>query len=233
MDLLAAITGSRVRADVLAALFSSAPRSWNASELGRAARRPHQLVERELKRLAGAGFVRAWVSDRRRRYDPETGGPAARELARFVRQSRGRIPRIRHALVGLRSRTLAWAVPGSVFPAVAGRGRPRSALVVLTSAPRSLVRVQLAHVAGDDLDIQCMSVREWVTRLDKGDVLLRRVRRSRKVWVLGSWEDLAAREQAELESRRILRSAMVNWREELSDEWDDDWDPFAPAPGVG
>lgn len=76
-----------------------------------------------------------------------------------------------------------------------------------------------------------MSIREWVARLEKGDVYLRRARRARKLWVLGSWEELVAGERAELESKRLVSSARRNWREELSDEWDEDWDPFAPIPG--
>ena len=106
-----------------------------------------------------------------------------------------------------------------------------SSLIVLTSAPRSLVRVQLANVAGDGMEIHCMSIPEWVARLNKGDVLLRHARRARKLWVVGSWEDLMSRERAEIESKRILRAAVANWREELSDEWDDDWDPLAQLAG--
>jgi hypothetical protein len=47
--------------------------------------------------------------------------------------------------------------------------------------------------------------------------------------VLGSHQELLARERAELESSKLLKAVRSNWREELSDEWDDDWDPFAPA----
>jgi hypothetical protein len=92
-----------------------------------------------------------------------------------------------------------------------------------------MVRVQLADLLDGSTDIHCMSAREWVTRLDKGDVFLLRARRARKIWVLGRTEELLARERAELESSRLLRSVRSNWREELSDEWDDEWDPFAAA----
>lgn len=227
VDILSAIIGSRVRADVLAVLFGSAPRSWDPADLGRAARHPRQAVARELQRLVAAGVVRTWISDRRRRYDPELNGPASRELAGFVRQTRGRIPKIRHALVALRSRTIAWVVAASVFAGRAERARHDGSLIVLTAAPRSLVRVQLADVVSDSTEIQSMSVPEWVARLNKGDVLLRRARRARKLWVVGSWDELVSRERTELESKRILQAAMTNWKEELSDEWDEDWDPFA------
>lgn len=232
VDVLAAITGSRVRADVLAALFGSPARPWNPSEMGRAVRRPPQVVGRELRRLASAGFVRVKVMDRHRRYDADLDGPAARELAKLVRQTRGRVPRIRHALVALRSRTLAWVVAGRVMdPLGARHSRHKAALIVLTAAPKALVRVQLANVSGDGVDVHCMSAREWITRLEKGDVALRAARGARKIWVLGSAEELLRRERAELDARRTLTAALANWREELSDEWDEDWDPFTASEG--
>ncbi len=152
--------------------------------------------------------------------------PQGRELASFVRQTRGRIPAIRRALVALRSPTVAWLTPPvSLDGTLMARRAAGAELFVLTGAPRSLVRVQLLGVLGVDTRLHCMSAREWVARLDRGDVELRRVRRSRKVWVLGSWAELVSRERVVIEARRTLEHATANWREELSDDWDDDWHP--------
>jgi hypothetical protein len=230
MDLLTSITGSRVRADVLAALFGGVARVWMPNELGRVARHPRQVVNRELKRLAATGLIRARLADGRRHYEADREGPISRELFRLVRQTRGRIPRIRHALVALRSPTLAWVVGPSQDRRI-GPWRRKLELIVVTGAPRSLVRVQLADLIDKTTELSCMSIREWVTRLEKGDVLLRRARRGHKLWVLGDWETLTSRERAVIESDRLLRDTVANWREELSDEWDEDWDPFAPVPG--
>ncbi len=230
MDLLTSITGSRVRADVLAALFCGLARSWMPNELGRVARHPRQVVNRELKRLAAAGLIRAKVSGGKRHYEADRDGPVSRELFRLVRQTRGRIPRIRHALVALRSPTVAW-VAAAAPSHRAGPWRRKLELIVLTGAPRSLVRVQLADLVDHATEVTCMSVREWVARLEKRDVLLRRARREHKLWVLGDWEVLVSRERAVLESDRLLRHALANWRDELSDEWDEDWDPSTPIPG--
>ena len=134
---------------------------------------------------------------------------------------------MRHALIQLRSRTLAWAVGGSLKGTDA-----RSAVVVLTSAPRSLVRVQLANLVDPRTEIHPMSVNEWVARLDRGDVFLRQARRARKLWIVGDWEELVRRERAAIESKKLLQTVRRNWREELSDEWDEDWDPLARAPGA-
>lgn len=201
-------------------------------ELGRTTHQPHQLVCRELNRLKTVGLLRIRVLGGKRHYEPDPDGPVARELGRLIQQTRGRIPRVRHALVTLRSPTLAWVVPAE-RPRPIRTGRRKVELIVLTGAPRSLVRVQLADVLDPETEIHCMSIREWVARLQKGDVFLRGARRGRKLWVLGSWEALLAREQAALDASRLLRSVAADWREELSDEWDEDWDPFAPVPGPG
>lgn len=231
MDILSALTGSRVRADVVAALFGVDRRAWKVMELERATRRSHSPLHRELARLVKAGLLRTSVHDGRRHFEPDPDGPVARELTRIVRQTRGRIPRIRHALIALRSPTVAWVVAPRADPVPAGRGR-RIDLLVVTGAPRSLVRVQLAHLLTPEIELHCMSIHEWVARLDKNDLFLRRARRTAKLWVLGSWETLLARERAQIESKRLLRAVTAKWHEELSDEWDEDWDPFAPLPGT-
>lgn len=95
------------------------------------------------------------------------------------------------------------------------------------------MQVQVTDAIRGDLRLHCMSGREWITRLTKGDVSIRAARRGRKTWILGSWEELVRRERAELDSKRLLLSAQAEWREELSDEWDEDWDPFADLDGTG
>lgn len=226
MDVLALLTGSRVRADVLTAMFGGRSRSWRPLELERATRRPHSPIYRELRRLATAGLLHVTLREGKRTYEPDADGPVARELTRLVLQTRGRVPKVRHALIQLRSRTIAWACGSAVGPA-----RGRSALIVLTGAPKSLVRVQLANLIEPTTELHCMSVPEWVARLEKGDLLVTRARRARKLWILGSWEELTSRERSELGSKELLRTVRRNWREELSDEWDEDWDPFARVPG--
>jgi hypothetical protein len=235
VDLLAAVTGSGVRADVLAILHADPTKVWTSSEVGRAARRRSHVVERELRRLAERGLVRVTAADNKRLYSADLRDPVARGLARFVRQTRGSIPRIRGALEKLRSPVLAWTISsqtqGARNPARGIRSDVFD-LIVLTAVPRSLVRIQLTGLVGREVTVHCMSLREWLARLEKGDVFIRRARRARKQWVVGSWEELAQRERAQLDSARALKAAVANWREELSDEWDEDWDPM-PGSGRG
>ena len=223
MDLLSTLIGSRARADLLVVMFGAPPRRLGMRALARAAKRSHQVLARHLRRLVEAGVIRATVSDGRTTYEPDLAAPAAREIAALVRQTRGRIPLIRRALIALRTPRLAWALPSS-----RPEGTRHLDLVILSAAPKSLVRVQLADLVARDCQVHCMSVREWVTRLDKGDVDLRRLRRARKLWIRGSWEELLAAERGVIESKRLLQRVTANWQEELSDDWDDQWDPFQP-----
>lgn len=128
---------------------------------------------------------------------------------------------MRAALNGLRSRVLAWACQRSPrSPA----GVPEAQIggfdvVVIATAPKRIVRSALMPLAGRGTGVHCMSMSEWMTRLEKGDVLLRRMRRARKLWVVGSWSELVHEERGVIERRATLRAALADWREQLSDEW--------------
>ena len=232
IDTLTAVIGSRVRADVLAVLHGDPNRVWTAMEIATMTRRRTYVVERELRRLRAGGLIRAVPADHKRLYSAEPFDPVARDLARFVRQTRGPIPAIRRALEGLRSPVLSWMTSAGAALMNASTVSPDPVLVALTSAPRSLVRIQLEGTVEPEVRVHGMSVREWVTRLERGDLTVRRLRRGRKQWIIGSWGELIQRERRQLQSARTLRSAVENWREELSDEWDEDWDPVPGPAGV-
>ena len=224
MDLLSALLGSAVRADVLTAIFSPNRRIFGLRELGRSLQRPHQGLHRHLRPLIEAGVVRVTLTNGRPLYEADPTALGARELAALVRQTRGHVPKVRRALVALRTASLSWASPASA------EAQHRFDLIVLTTSPRALVRVQLADLVPRTGRLHVMSIREWVTRLEKGDVDLRRFRRTRKLWILGNWEQLVAAERSVIESKQLLQRAVANWQEELSDDWDDSWDPFRPFP---
>ncbi|OGN86599.1 MAG: hypothetical protein A2082_05545 [Chloroflexi bacterium GWC2_70_10] len=232
IDILSAVIGSRVRADVLAVLHSDPTKVWTAMQIAAAMRRRTYVVERELRRLRASGLIRAVPADHKRLYSAEPLDPVARDLARFVRQTRGAVPAIRKALGALRSPVLAWLTSSTAALMDAPAPSARSALITLTSAPRSLVKIQLEGALEPQTKVHCMSLREWITRLDKGDLTLRRLRRGRKQWIIGSWGELVERERSQLQSTRTLRIALQDWREELSDEWDEDWDPVAGSSGM-
>ncbi|MDE3111507.1 MAG: hypothetical protein KGN00_00850 [Chloroflexota bacterium] len=231
MDLLEALTASRSRADVLAALFLDDAHPWGVRELGRAAQQPHQNASRELEWLVEMGLVRAATQGGRTSYTVVVGDPLGSELGRLIRQARGHVPGLRKTLLRLSQPMIAWLTrtssPTVRYPCVG------SDLIVLSSVPKSVVELQLSNVAARDTRVHPMSVAEWVTRLQKGELLVRQARRARKLWVVGSWDELRRLEQRYLESRRTLTAAMSNWREELSDEWDEDYDPLGSEERIG
>jgi DNA-binding transcriptional ArsR family regulator len=221
------VIGSRVRAGLLSALFAGPAHTRAPVDLGRAAGLAPQHLYRELRRLEEVGLVRVTLVEGRRQYEPETDDPVARALARFVHQTRGSVPAMRAALQGLRARVLAWltSTTGTAVPP-GDRAVPR--LVVLTSAPRRLVQRRLGPAAAP-FPIQSMSIGEWVTRHEKREILVRRARRGAKLWIVGSGDELVRWEQEHRAARATLKAALADWREELSDDWDDDWDPSAPG----
>jgi hypothetical protein len=231
MDALQCILGSELRADVLAVFFLDEPRQWRLSELGRAVDRPPHNISREVDWLVQAGVITVVVFDEKRSYAIDAKSPLVRQLGQLVRQARGPIPAIRLALGRLDLPVIAWLTQGSL-PTARREGSPRSDLIVLSSAPKSLIQLHLASVLGRDTRAHPMSVAEWIARLHKGEVVARRARRGQKVWVVGSWEELVTAERHHLEFRRTLDAAMANWREELSDEWDEDWDPLDAQVGM-
>lgn len=234
MDALHGILGSELRSDVLAALFSDDTRTWRLNELSKAAKRPPPNVLRELEWLADVGIVSLRLLDGKRAYDVDLTSPLARQLGQFVRQARGCVPDMRQALQRLSLPVTAWLTRAAPVPSgSAATDAPRSDLIVLSYAPRSLIQLHLANVVGRDIRMFPMSVAEWMARLQKGEVVARRARRARKLWVVGSWEELVRLERHHLESKRTLQAAMTDWREDLSDEWDEDWDPFDVKEGTG
>ncbi|MGH2378272.1 MAG: hypothetical protein ACRDGT_07320 [Candidatus Limnocylindria bacterium] len=74
-----------------------------------------------------------------------------------------------------------------------------------------------------------MSAAEWVTRLTRRDVLVHSARRGRKTWIRGCSSQLVRLERAQQDARTTFDNAVANWRDELSDDWDEDWDPIAPG----
>lgn len=73
--------------------------------------------------------------------------------------------------------------------------------------------------------LDVMSIAEWVTRLQKREMRLVAIRRAQRLWLMGDGEALRRSERSEMTSRETLQHAIKNWREELSDEWDEDFDP--------
>jgi hypothetical protein len=72
---------------------------------------------------------------------------------------------------------------------------------------------------------------QWITG-SVARALIIALRRTQRMWLLGSDEELRRAEAGEIRAKETLKKLMANWREELSDDWDDSWDPFHPFSAV-
>lgn len=227
---LLTITGSRARAGIVAELLRESGGARTAAELTRAAGVKGFGVRRELKRLMDAGLIRKLDRDSGRTHyqvDPSFAGLP--ELRRFVRITAGVAGGIRLALLDIDDDQLAWAFGRY---AISSYNTFEIDLVVLTRQKRKVVKSLSSLRTGHRIRPLVMSVAEWVNRLEKKELRARAIRRSYRLWILGDDERLTQEEQRYISSRATLQHALANWREELSDEWDDDWDPAATRAPV-
>lgn len=223
MQELLTITGSRARAGILTALLREGDGARTAAELTRAAGVKGFGVRREIRRLLDAGLIRkAPIHTSRVHYQVDPSFTGLPELRRFVRITAGTAGRIRRALLEIDDDQLAWAYGRY---AVSSFDSFVIDLVVLTRQKRKVVKSLASLTTGHQIRPLVVSVAEWVNRLEKKELRTRAIRRSYRLWILGDDEQLVREEQRYISSRKTLQHAIANWREELSDEWDDDWDP--------
>lgn len=227
-----AITGSRVRAAILRELFGDDPRPRAISDLARATGADYSAIRREVLALVRDGVLRPARSDRKLGpvYEGDPEFPGHLELRRLVLVTEGLPARIREAIAAVDPRALGWlygrdAESASFMPVVR--------LAAITRDARG-VRERLQAIEtepGQRLALEAMSIDEWTYRLERREMRVLAIRRAQRLWLLGDGEALRTLESSAIGGRRIWRDAIKNWREELSDDWDDDFDPFAPVPG--
>lgn len=220
------ITGSRVRAAVLGELLGDEPHPRSIAELAKVAGVQRSAVFREVRRLVAAGLIEAAVPHRKQGPLYQAAAfPGHLDLRRFVVLSHGHAARVRAALVPLDAQQLAW-IHGTY-----ARSRPTArqiGVVSICGDPRA-ARDRLAALSdeiGFRIVVDAMRIAEWVTRLQKREMRVLALRRAQRLWVIGDDDLLRRRERDESDARAALKHAIANWREELSDEWDEDYDPL-------
>ena len=229
------IAGSRCRAAILSALFGEDAHAYSLSDLSRRSGLRHSAVLRELTRLVRSGLVRRWTwddTDPSPKYEADRSSPGYQELRRLVLVRTGRAARIRESLAAADARQLAWIHgPYAELMLPFAHGLRVVAITRVQREVRDALRraEERIHrrIAAD-----VMSIEEWTSRLQSRDMRLLSVRRAQRLWLLGDGEALRRAERTAIVSRSALKNAIENWREELSDEWDEDFDPSRRAPGA-
>lgn len=226
------MTGSRVRAAVLEELFGEAARPRSVSSLARIAGARHFAVQKELARLRAAGVIRERPLERKAGplYEADPRSPGHLELCRYFRVTGGTPARIREAIALLDPVQLAWVYG----PYAEGTPGPAPICVVSISREPRRVREAIRGVEcppGRPLVVDAVSIAEWTYRLERRELRVLAIRRAPRLWLIGDPTELRRRERSEIASRKSRQDAIRNWREELSDDWDENFDPYAPAWG--
>ena len=211
------------------------------SALARELHLPVRSVERELERLVKAGIVERGIaygitSHRTTRVEayqrPYRANAACRvyvELRRIAMQDRGAASVLRPLIPD--GPWLVWLAGAYAL----GRTLPteRLDLVIVGPYPKRLIRPLLEKAAAAvhrPVQPTVISSKEWVTRFDKHETVVRRLRAGPKLWLHGDGRGLRRLERDIRPGWETIRLA-VEAGDDLTDEWDDDYDPDLP-PGA-
>lgn len=191
LDPLSALVTSAARARVLTALYAQPPRAFYQQELARETGLPLLAVQRELRRLVQAGILRVREVGGRRLYEADPASSIHSELQGIVAKLRGAGEMLRRALSRRKTVRLAW-IFGSYARGEAGAQSDVDLMVIGQISSREL-RSKAGEVErrlDRSINEHVMDGTEWTQRLAKGDGFLREVRRSPKIWIVGSEDEL-------------------------------------------
>lgn len=238
IDELTAIGNSEARAAIIALLFGDDPRPRHQSEIAKETGLSLRPVQRELERLVAAGLVArgkaSGMTLRRtervdaymRPYWADPSCPIYPELRAIAAKTRGAAAAIRAALP--EHARLAW-ITGAYAVGRAGPDAPIEVAVI--GHPKQLIARALERLGATlhrPLKPIVMYPDEWVARLDKREITVRRLRAWPKLWVRGDAFALRDTERGERETKDLVKRVIATG-EDLTDEWDDDWDPDEPT----
>lgn len=191
MDPLVALTGSEARARVLTALYGTPPPELYQRELARIAQLPIVAVQRELRRLVAAGFIRTARVAGRRVYSADPQGPVFAELTAIVMKLRGVASALTRVLADRDDVQLAW-IFGSLPAGTATGSSDVDVMVVGKASPRRLAsEIRKVERALDrSVNEHVLSAGEWTRRLRAGDGFIGNVRKTPKTWLIGGDDEL-------------------------------------------
>lgn len=225
---LRSITGSRVRAAILCALFGEDHGRHTIGDLATLAGATAPAVSREVGRLVSAGLVRTVPYRHSRRgplYEADPALPAYAELRRFLLSATGTGAAIRDALRPIDPDQLTWIYGDHALGIVSRR---------LTLASISSRRREIGEgLAALRRDLGCwimadvVGLPEWAQRVQRHELRAWAIRRAPRIWLIGDDERLRNAEHSEIAIQAARKELVVSWREEY--EWDDEHDPSRVA----
>ncbi len=183
----------RTRSALLSALYGHADQSFYLRQLVRAVGAGHGAVQRELKHLTDMGLIVRRLQGNQVLYRANSESPVFREIRSLITKTVGIHGAIRSALAALGSEIQIAFVYGSV-----ARQKERANsdvdLMVLGSASFSEVVSALGpaqRVLGREINPTVFPISEFRSKLAGGNHFLRSVMKDKKLFVLGTEDELA------------------------------------------
>jgi DNA-binding transcriptional ArsR family regulator len=190
MDTLAALLGSRTRAEIFRLLFQRLDAELYLRELQRRSGVSIRPIQQELNKLSKIGLVNLRHDGNRTYYSANASHPLAPEIRGLVEKTSG-VPAILEAALTGDGVEIAF-IFGSV---AAGTARPASDLdlfligeVGLRRAVKSL-STAVARI-GREINPHVMTREEFSRKLRRGDHFVSSVMRSKKTFVIGNEDEL-------------------------------------------
>jgi predicted nucleotidyltransferase len=188
---------TRVQQRVLALLFGNTHRSFLSSEIIRLAASGSGAVQRELLRLEGAGLVSTLRVGRQKHYRANAAAAVFAELRSLILKTSGLVDQLRVALASTESHIRAAFVFGSVAKQEDDATSDIDLMIIsdrLAYGEVFSLLEQATVLLGRTVNPTLYSSAEWHDQLDRRTAFVTRVRDQPKLWVIGSDDDLRARE---------------------------------------
>jgi predicted nucleotidyltransferase len=191
-DLLAALFG-RIRCRVLALFFSRPEQAFYLREVVRQVGGGVGAVQRELRRLTGAGILLREVRGRQVYYQANRSCPVAEELRWLILKTAGAAEVLRAALAGLADRIETAFVYGSLARDSAKAGSDVDVMIVGAVAFAEVVAALASaqEQLGREVNPSVYPLAEFHRKLAEGHHFLTTVLREPKVFLLGGEHELA------------------------------------------
>jgi predicted nucleotidyltransferase len=187
---------SSTQSRVLGLLFGQPDRSYYATEVIRLADAGSGAVQRELARLEQSGLVTVKRIGTQKHYQANAGSPLFNEIVGIVQKTVGLADPLRAALMPLVTQISAAFVYGSVAKRQDTAASDIDLMVISDSltyadlfAALEPVSTQLGRVVNPTV-----CTRRQLNRRRDETAFVRRVLSQPKVWVIGSEDEIAARE---------------------------------------
>lgn len=192
---IAAALFTKVQQRVLAVLFGSPDRSFYANEIIALAESGTGAVQRELKRLAGAGLLTVNRVGKQKHYQANASAPVFGELRGIVLKTSGMVDVLRSALEPIDAEIDAAFVFGSIAK---GEDTADSDIDLFLLSERLAysdifsVLEDAGTKLGRKINPTLFTRRDLDERLRKENAFIKRIFSRPKLWILGSRDDLPA-----------------------------------------